>query len=126
MALIEDFENIAKDYLSPKSESSTEDNPSEHKEITPSDSENEVIVVVSDEEFEPSMLIQSNIVEALIPGKDKIIDIDSGQDDLDGIICEPPVEELPLDGDIDQENFIDNGDIDDIISSDNGDIIYDW
>ncbi len=121
MALIEDFENLAKNYLSPKRDSSTENNLSEYKKIKSSDPENEVKVVLSEEAH-----IQSNIEEPSIPEGDIIIDIDSGLDGVDVIISEPPLDEPPLDGYIDQENFIGNGDIDDIISSDNGDIIYDW
>ncbi len=126
MALIEDFENLAKNYLSPKRDSSTENNLSEYKKIKSPDSENEVKVVLSEEEPDSSTHIQSNIEEPSIPEGDIIIDIDSGLDGVDVIISEPPLYEPPLDGYIDQENFIDNGDIDDIISSDNGDIIYDW
>ena len=132
MALIEDFDNLAKYFFSQNGDSATENKTSVQYEIEVSDSDKDDIVVLPADALDSDTLIHTNIDESLIQEIEVMIDIDSGSDVLDVIIDEPPIpiDEPPLDGliplygDINLEIYTDNGD-NDIISGDTGDINFD-
>lgn len=130
MALIEDFDNLAKNYLTPKRDSFTEKETSINNDGYSPDSYDEDIVVVSPDGLNSATQILSNNSESLIPEIELPIGIDLVPGVLDVIIDEPPIDEPPLDGlfplygDIDLEIYTNNGD-NDIIKGDTGDINFD-